>query len=358
MKILFTGGGTGGHVIPNIAIINELKKNKNVQIFYIGSKDGIEKKLIKDQGIVYKEIETGKLRRYLSKKNIEDFFKVFRGIKQAKAIIEELKPDVIFSKGGFVSVPVVLGARNKKIPIIIHESDITPGLANKISLPFADKICISFPETIKYVNKNKTMLTGTPVRGELFDGDENKAYKYLGMKKEKPIITIMGGSLGSECLNRCIRKSINELTKVYQIVHICGKGKVAEEYKQEGYVQYEYVGDELKDILKVTDLIISRAGANSLFEILMLSIPNILIPLSKKASRGDQIVNAKSFEKQGFSYVLEEEKLTSQSLIHSINKVLEEKDKYIKNMKNTKLKSGTQQIVELIESYEKGGTTK
>lgn len=349
MKVAFTGGGSGGHVTPNIAIINELKKEENIEIFYIGSKDGIEKELIEKENIKYYGVSAGKLRRYLSKKNISDFFKVFKGIKEASKILKEEKPDVLFSKGGFVSVPIVIAASRNRIPIIIHESDITPGLANKISLPFATKICVSFPETMQKVNRKKAVLTGSPIREEIFKGDKEKGYKFTKFNKQKPVITIMGGSLGAEALNRSVRNILDNLLNNYQIVHLCGKGKIDETLlDRKGYNQYEYIYDELKDILAITDLVITRAGANSIFEFLLLRKPNILIPLSKKASRGDQILNAKSFERQGFSKVLLEEDLTDSSLKERIKEVMIDKIQYITSMEKSNIKNGTKVIKEII----------
>ncbi len=348
MKIVFTGGGSGGHVTPNIAIIEEMKKDH--EIIYIGSINGIEKKLIEDINIPYKSIETGKLRRYLSKENLKDFFKVFKGISEAKKLLKEINPDIVFSKGGFVSVPVVIGASLNKIPIVIHESDMTSGLANKIAMPFAKKICVSFEETMKNEKRKNMILTGTPVRREIFEGSKEKGYKFTGLTKDKPIIIVMGGSLGAESVNKSVRENLDELTKEYQIIHLCGKGKVSKEHENiKGYIQYEYVSSELKDMFAVSDLIITRAGANSIFEILLLTKPNILIPLSKKASRGDQILNAESFRKQGFSYVIEEEELTSRKLSDSIKEVLNNKDTYIEAMKKTTLKNGTETIINILE---------
>ena len=357
MKIVFTGGGSGGHVIPNIAIIKELEKefsknkNEKLEILYIGSKNGIEKNLVMDLGIDYREISTGKLRRYryLSKDNIKDIFNVFKGIKEAKNIIKKEKPDVVFSKGGFVSVPVVLGAHSAKVPTIIHESDMTPGLANKISIPFAKKICVTFPETLDMVKKGKGILTGSPVREEILKGDKEKGLKFLGFDNKKKIILVIGGSQGSVALNRAIKENADELLKKYQIVIICGEGKRDESLdSKKGLKQFEYLKGELADVFACSDYVVSRAGAGMIYELLALAKPNVLIPLSKKASRGDQILNANSFENQGFSIVLDEDTLDSKKLLDGIQKLENEHEGMIKKMKATTLNKATQEIVKII----------
>lgn len=320
-KIILTGGGTAGHVTPNIALIPKLKE-AGFDILYVGSYDGIEKKLIEDVGIPYKGISSGKLRRYLSVKNLTDPFRVLKGIREAKQIIKSYKPDIIFSKGGFVSVPVVMEAHKCKVPAIIHESDMTPGLANKLAIPHATKVCCNFPETLDYIGKDKAILTGTPIRHELFTGDKISGLDFCGFTANKPVLMVVGGSLGSVVVNNAVREALPELLKTWQIVHLCGKGKADSSLEHiEGYVQYEYISSEMKDLFAMSDLIISRAGANAISEILALKKPSILIPLSAKASRGDQILNAKSFEKQGFSYVIEEENLTKDSLLQAISHV-------------------------------------
>lgn len=350
MKIIFTGGGSGGHVIPNIAIINSLKeKHPDIEIVYIGSKTGIEKELIGEQGIKYREISTGKLRRYLSKENIKDFFNVFKGIDDATKIIREEKPDLVFSKGGFVAVPVVIGAKKNKVPVVCHESDLTPGLANKIAKPFAKKVCVTFPETLEMVGK-KGVLCGSPIRSEILEGDKERGLKLLGFNKDKKVLLVIGGSLGSVALNNAIKDAIDELRERYQIIHICGKGKEDLIVKnKEGVKQFEYVSEELKDYFACSDLIISRAGAGSIFELLALAKPNLLMPLTKKASRGDQILNAESFEKQGFSMVIDEDTITKERLLGALTLLEEKSDDMISKMKETKLTKANENIIKVIE---------
>lgn len=348
-KILMTGGGTGGHVIPNLALIPRLQQ-EDFDIFYIGSINGIERKLIEETGIKYHPISSGKLRRYFDIKNFTDPFKVIKGLSQAFFIIKKEKPDVVFSKGGFVAVPVVIAASMLKIPVVAHESDITPGLANKLSQPYVSKLCVTFPESIKYVKDNKGVVTGTPIREELFKGDPVKAIEFLGFTGKKPVILIMGGSLGSKIINESIRKSLDLLTSKYDIVHLCGKGNLDNSLKdKEGYRQFEYISEELKDIMALSSMIITRGGSNSLFEILALKKPNIIIPLSRAASRGDQILNAESFEKSGYSIVIQEEELNSDILLDKINILEKNKVTYINNMKESKLQGAIDKIVNIIK---------
>ena len=313
-KIVLTGGGTAGHVTPNIALLPKLKE-AGYEIYYIGSYEGIERKLIESYEIPYYGISSGKLRRYFDWKNFSDPFKVLKGYGQAISILKKLKPDVVFSKGGFVSVPVVMAAKHCKIPAIIHESDMTPGLANKLAIPSATKVCCNFPETLQYLPEGKAVLTGSPIRSELLKGDKVHALNFIGnFTAQKPTLMVIGGSIGSVVINDTVRKALPELLKEYQVVHLCGKGNLAPELDgTQGYVQYEYIKEELNDLFALADIVISRAGANAICELLALHKPNILIPLSAAASRGDQILNARSFEKQGFSYVLEEEKLLPES---------------------------------------------
>ena len=305
-KIILTGGGTAGHVTPNIALLPRLRE-AGFDITYIGSYNGIEKQLLKEQKIPYYGISSGKLRRYFDIKNFSDPLKVIKGLGQSMRLMRKLKPDIVFSKGGFVSVPVILAARFCHIPSIIHESDLTPGLANKLAIPNAAKVCCNFPETLKYLPEDKAVLTGSPIRKELLSG-----------------------------------------------IHMCGKGNIEESLKRTaGYKQFEYIGAELNDIFALADLVISRAGANSICELLALHKPNILIPLSANASRGDQILNAQSFEKQGFSVVIEEEIITPDKLLNIIHETYKNREHYIQAMKQSNTINSVEKIVSLIEETAK-----
>lgn len=352
-RIILTGGGTAGHVTPCIALLPELKK-EGYDIHYIGSYQGIERKLIEGYGIPYHGISSGKLRRYFDPKNFTDPFKVMKGYLEACKLMKTLKPDIVFSKGGFVSVPVVLAAKKYKIPAIIHESDMTPGLANKLAIPAAKKVCANFPETIHYLPKDKAVLTGTPIRKELFSGNKLKGLDFCGFTANKPVILVIGGSTGSRAINEIIRGMLATLLKDYQVIHLCGKGNLKESLERTpGYVQYEYIQKELSDLFAAADLVISRAGANAICELLALRKPNILIPLPQGASRGDQILNAESFERQGYSYVLKEEDLSIAVLLKAINEVMDHKNDYIEAMNQSKLNDSIQTILQLIKENQR-----
>ena len=351
--IVLTGGGTAGHVTPNIALIPALK-DAGYQISYIGSYNGIERKLIEELGIPYYGISSGKLRRYFDPKNFSDPFRVLKGFHEAKKLLKQLKPDVIFSKGGFVTVPVVIAAKRCKIPAIIHESDMTPGLANKICIPSAARVCCNFPETLQYLPKDKAVLTGSPIRRELLTGDRLSGLQYTHLSADKPIILVIGGSLGSVTVNQAVRSILPQLLTNFQVIHICGKGNLDESLiGTEGYVQYEYVDKPLRHLFAAADLIISRAGANAICEISALAKPNILIPLSANASRGDQILNARSFERQGYSKVLEEESVNAQTLQSAIREVYENRQTYINAMKKSSHTDSIGRILSLIQECER-----
>ena len=352
-RIVLTGGGTAGHVTPNIALIPSLQK-EGYEIHYIGSYDGIERKLIEEMGITYYGISSGKLRRYFDLKNFSDPFKVIKGYTEARKLLKKINPDIIFSKGGFVTVPVVIAAKHLGISAIIHESDMTPGLANKLAIPSATKVCCNFPETMKYLPEGKSVLTGSPIRHELMEGSKEKALHFLGFTSDKPVIMIIGGSLGSVAINNAIRNNLDTLLEQFQLVHLCGEGKLDPSFEgKKGYRQFEYIKKELADIFALSDVVISRAGANAICELLALRKPNILIPLSAAASRGDQILNARSFEKQGFSVVIEEEQLTKESLSAAIKEVYEHKEKYSSAMKNSSQTDAIATIVKLIQENSK-----
>ncbi len=348
-KIILTGGGTAGHVTPNLALCPELKKN-GFEINYIGSYNGMEKDLVEKSGIPYYGISSGKLRRYFDLKNFTDPFRVMKGYFEARHLIKKLKPDVVFSKGGFVAVPVVMAASHAGIPVISHESDMTPGLANKLSLAFCTKICCNFPETLQYLPEDKAILTGCPIREELLTGDRESGLKLTGFNSSKPVLLVMGGSLGSVKVNQAVRSILPDLLKDYQIVHLCGKGNLDETLtSMPGYVQYEYMSEPLKHLFAMADIIISRAGANAICELLALQKPALLIPLSAAASRGDQILNAKSFKKQGFSDVLEEEDVTPETLYQAVSSLYENRETYIQAMKNSNQSNAVLRVVSLIK---------
>lgn len=348
-RIVLTGGGTAGHVTPNLAIIPRLQR-QGYDIHYIGTNDGIEKQLLQYAKVPYHSITAGKLRRYLDMKNVTDTLKITKGFMQALGIVRKLKPDVVFSKGGFVSCPVVWAAWVNRIPVVLHESDMTPGLANKLSLPFASKICYTFPETSKHIPEGKGILTGIPVRESLLTGSAEKGRSLCGFSDRKPVILVTGGSQGAEILNRTVRTALNDLLAKFQICHLCGKGGTdASLNSVKGYRQFEYVNDELPHLFAMSDVLLSRAGATTLFEILALKKPNLLVPLSLRVSRGDQILNAKSFQEQGFSHVMEEEAFTPEALVKSITELYNSRSSYIKAMDVAKASSSADIVIDIID---------
>ncbi|MCD7737304.1 MAG: undecaprenyldiphospho-muramoylpentapeptide beta-N-acetylglucosaminyltransferase [Lachnospiraceae bacterium] len=348
-RIILTGGGTAGHVTPNIALIPRLQE-LGYTIQYIGSYEGIEKKLIEELGIPYSGISSGKLRRYFDLKNFSDPFRVVKGYFEAKKILKEFHPDIIFSKGGFVAVPVVQAAKSLHIPVIIHESDMTPGLANRLALPAATKVCCNFPETLSSLPEGKAVVTGSPIRQELHSGNRLAGMKFCGFSADKPVLLIIGGSLGSVAVNQAIRGILPELLKSFQVVHLCGKGNLDEDLKNTtGYVQYEYIKQELPDLFALADVVVSRAGANAICELLDLRKPNLLIPLPAASSRGDQILNARSFEKQGFSEVLMEDDITPEVLLSRIQDLYQNRQTYISAMEHSAASDAVTKITALIE---------
>lgn len=353
-KIVLTGGGTAGHVTPNIALIPRLKE-LGYEIFYVGSYDGIEKKLIEDFDIPYYGIATGKFRRYFDPKNFSDPFRVLKGMSEARKYLKEIKPNVVFSKGGFVSVPVVRAAAMLKIPCIVHESDMTPGLANKLCIPVATKVCCNFPETMKLLPAEKAVLTGSPIREELLRGRKEAAYELCGFDSSKPVIMVIGGSQGSAAINQAVRDALPELLADFQIVHLCGKEKMDNLLlTTKGYKQFEYIKSELKDIFAMADIVISRAGANAINELLALKKPNLLIPLPSTSSRGDQLLNAKSFESQGFSIVVDEDDLTTKLLVEKVQELYFTRLTYVETMGKSSQRDAISTIIDIIENVSAG----
>ena len=351
MKIVLTGGGTAGHVTPQLAIIPKLLE-EGWQIDYIGSEDGIERELISAvPGVSYHAIKTGKLRRYHDLKNLTDPFKVLHGASQATALIKSIAPDVIFSKGGYVSVPVVYGGALNGVPIVMHESDMTSGLANKVCLPFAKVLLCTFPETAAAVGK-KGLYVGAPIRPHLLNGNRERGIKLFGFADSKPILLVMGGSLGAQAINRAVRGAITELTKRFQVLHICGNGNTDATYESmKGYVQTEYLNDEMADALACADVVVSRAGSNSICELLALRKPALLIPYPSTASRGDQVVNARSFLNRGYSRVLEQDELTPETLLKGVIDVYRDRGQLIESMSRSRSEDSVSKIIEQIKLY-------
>ncbi len=355
-KIVLTGGGSAGHVTPNIALLPSLKE-AGYEITYLGSYDGIEKKLIGDFDIPYVGISTGKFRRYLDLKNFTDPFRVIKGFSEARKFLKSYQPDVVFSKGGFVSVPVVRAAASLGIPCIIHESDMTPGLANKLCIPVAKKVCCNFPETLKLLPEDKAVLTGSPIRAELAQGNKLAGFNLCGFNANTPVIMVIGGSLGAANVNKAVRESLNKLLEDFQVVHLCGKDKVDNLLlNKQGYKQFEYIKAELKDLFAMADVVISRAGANAICELLALKKPNILIPLPTSSSRGDQLLNAQSFEAQGFSIVINEDDLTPELLVDKVHELYFSRQLYHDAMTKSGQMDSIKTIMKLLETVRNEST--
>ena len=351
-RIVFTGGGTAGHVTPNLSLI-KLFQQEDWEIDYIGSAEGIEKEMIEAVGIPFHSVSSGKLRRYFSIKNILDPFKILVGIMQAYFLLLRLKPNVVFSKGGFVAFPVVVGAWLNRIPIIAHESDMSPGLANKLCFPFVNKICLTFEAGKKHFKcQDKLEVTGTPIRQQLFDGSKEKGLALCGFQQGKPCLLVIGGSLGAGSINQSIRDTLSQLTQQFQVIHVCGKGKQEPRLENTpGYKQFDYVNEELADLFAAADVVVSRSGANSLCEILALAKPHVLIPLSTQVSRGDQIQNARYFEQLGISVVIQDEALNAKTLLDAVNKVTSDTEQIISKIKALHIGSATDKISVIIKEY-------
>ncbi|QRN03411.1 undecaprenyldiphospho-muramoylpentapeptide beta-N-acetylglucosaminyltransferase [Legionella sp. MW5194] len=349
-KIVLTGGGSAGHVTPNLAMIENLEE-EGWQIDYIGSADGVEKQIIGKTRVPFHPIQSGKLRRYFSWQNFLDPFKIVYGLIQAFWLLRRLNTDLVFSKGGFVAFPVVVAAWLNRIPVVAHESDMSPGLANRLCLPFVNKLCVTFAPAKNHVKRrDKVAITGTPIRRQLLNGSRQRGLALCGFNDKQAILLVIGGSLGAQVINQAVRDALPKLSHSYQIIHLCGKGKVDESLKTvPGYFQLEYASDELADLFAAADVVVSRAGANALYEILALQKPHVLIPLSAKVSRGDQIENAGYFKEQGISIVIPQEELTTDRLLTAIDEAEANQQDIIRRIKSLKIESATVKIMNLIK---------
>ena len=315
-RVVFTGGGTAGHVVPAFPLIQKLLQ-EGVQVSYVGTRSGLEEALTRELGIHYYGISSGKLRRYFSWQNFTDVFRVLAGLLQAIVLIRRLRPDRVFSKGGFVSFPVVVAAWLWRVPVVAHESDLTPGLANRLALPFIRTLCVSFPVTAPPAFKGRLIFSGSPIREELLNGSADRGRTQLGIRENRRVLLIVGGSLGADAINEVVVEALPQLLEQMDVVHVCGPGKLSG-FDHPGYHPFEFVTEHWGDYLAAADLIVTRAGANSLFEMLALGKPNLLIPLSQKASRGDQIENAHWAQTEGYSVVVQEEALTVAVLLSAL----------------------------------------
>ena len=352
-KIVLTGGGTAGHVTPNLALIPRLQDD-GWEVHYIGAANSAEQELIsRVSGVRFYTVSVGKLRRYFDLKNFTDPFRVVKGVAQATAIIRKIKPNVVFSKGGFVSVPVVYGAKLNGVPVVIHESDMTPGLANKLCAPFAKVECCTFPEAVKYT-KGKGVHTGTPIRPELLNGSKEAGLRRFGLTDGRPVLMVVGGSSGAQAINACVREALPRLTGNFQVLHLCGKGNLNPDLTgTENYVQKEYLNEEMADAYACADIVLSRAGANALCELLAARKPALLIPYPKTASRGDQILNAESFRERGLSHVLMQEDMTPDTLVDAIIRLYHERGSLYQAMDAEPNGNGIEAVLAEIYKYAK-----
>lgn len=354
--IVLTGGGTAGHVSPNLALIPHLLK-KGYDIHYIGSKAGIERRLTALPGVTYHAIESGKLRRYFDVKNFSDPFRVLAACWQSLRLMKKIKPNVVFSKGGFVAVPVVWAAHKKRVPVLCHESDITPGLANRLSARYAKKICTTFPECANILG-TKGILTGTPLRAELFLGDREKGLRLAGFTGSKPVLLMMGGSQGARAVNIALREALPLILSTFDVIHLCGAGNLAPELEgTPGYFQIEFLEETLPDALAAADIVLSRAGANALCEFHALKKPMVLVPLPLSASRGDQILNARSYQKRGLARVLPQEDITADTLYQALLSAYEQRGSFLSAVAQAPVADGTQSVLEWIEKVQRSNDT-
>ncbi|MFH1513127.1 MAG: undecaprenyldiphospho-muramoylpentapeptide beta-N-acetylglucosaminyltransferase [Bacillota bacterium] len=351
-RIVLTGGGTAGHVTPHLSLIPRLQA-AGYEIHYIGRSSGIEYDMLHAiGGIVYHPISSGKLRRYFSLTNFTDMFRVGRGIVQSYRLIGNIRPDVCFSKGGFVSIPVVIAAHYRHVPTVCHESDLTPGLANRISARFATYVATTFSECADSLG-GKGVLTGTPLRRELFAGDRARGLRLAGFDGAKPVLLVTGGSQGAQAINLCLRQCLSELLPRMDVLHLCGAGNLDQSLTGlMGYKQFEFLQSEMPDAYAAADLVLSRAGANTLSELLALRKPMLLVPYPLSASRGDQIKNAESFAKQGFARVLQQEALTPETLTRELFTLLTQKELQKTAMEACPVQNGTDAVLRLIEDVQ------
>ena len=345
--IILTGGGTAGHVTPHLAILPYLKNDFD-KIYYIGSENGIEKEIIKKANIPYYSVSCAKFNRSFDLNNLKIPFKLYSGYLKALKIIDDVKPDVIFSKGGYVAIPTVLAGKKRNITVISHESDYSLGLANKITSKHCKKVLTSFPDTVLSLKNGE--FVGPPLRSSLFNTDKEKAIKTFGFNGNKPVLLVTGGSQGAFVINKSIRDALPDLLPKYDVIHICGKNNLSKEHNLKGYFQVEYM-DNIENAFTVASVCISRAGSNTLFELLALEKPCVLIPLPKGTSRGDQILNAEYFQKLGVVNVLPQQVLTPQSLALAVNSTYANRFNITRNLKNKPIKDASREISNILASY-------
>jgi UDP-N-acetylglucosamine--N-acetylmuramyl-(pentapeptide) pyrophosphoryl-undecaprenol N-acetylglucosamine transferase len=349
--VLFTGGGSAGHVVPSLPLIGHFAALGST-ISYVGSKEGPEAQLVAPLPASFFAIRSGKLRRYWSWRNLADVLWIVVGICQAIVLVRRLHPSIVFSKGGYVAFPVVVGAWFWRVPIVAHESDLTPGLANRLSLPFVDAVCTNFASTTFSLGDRPVIHTGTPLRADLLQGDADRGRAFVGATPEAPLILVVGGSLGAEALNRVVRSGLDSLLQLGVVVHVCGAKRTDASLQQRtGYRQFEFVGPEWGDVLAAADVVVSRAGANSLYELVALKKPHLLVPLPRSASRGDQISNAAYAETRGWSRVVAEEDLDAERLNAEVRAIYADRQRVVQALEGAQLGDGTQAVSGVLERF-------
>lgn len=347
--ILFTGGGTAGHVTPSLPLIGHFRE-LGWDVHYAGSLEGIERDLIMPTGVPYHALATGKLRRYFSWENLLDVGRVARGVWQGWRLCRRLRPDVVFSKGGFVSVPVVVGAWLARIPVVAHESDLTPGLATRLVAPLAHTVCTSFPDT-RVARARRQQHVGTPLRGGLLEGERQRGLDHAGLAGERPVLLVVGGSLGSQALNVLVREALPQLLLQFEIIHVCGRGNLAPELDGRcGYAQFEFVTEPYADLLAAADMVLSRAGANGLFELLLARKPALLVPLGLGASRGDQVENAGWAEARGLALQIDERGLDRERLQEALQALWSQRHALDERLQGLQVPDSKALLVDLLES--------
>ena len=321
--LLLTGGGTAGHVSPNLALLPVLRA-RGFQVEYVGSPDGMERELAERAGVPYHAVHVGKLRRYASVQNLLDPFRTLQGINEAQQLIRRLRPVAVFSKGGFVGVPPVVAAWLCGVPAVVHESDLSPGLANRLSFPFAKRVCVTFEETLARVPRAKGVHTGTPIRRELLAGDAAQARSRWKLSPSLRTLVVFGGSQGARALNDVVRSLVRQDLTGWQVLHVCGPGNLDPELeKRPAYHQFEYLHAEWPDALACADAVLCRGGANSLVEMVALGKLAIVVPLPAVASRGDQLENARRYASRGYGLAVAQEELTPERLRSALEELLQ-----------------------------------
>lgn len=358
-RIVLTGGGSAGHVVVNLALIPALEAD-GWDIAYIGSETGIERDLLTDfPKVRYYPIPTGKFRRARTwenmRRNVKDVGHVLSGVAEARRVLQRERPHIVFSKGGFVSVPVALAARHLKIPVITHESDRTPGLANKMLMPFAQRVLLTFERTADFVPKDKAYYLGPIIRPQMQDGSAREGLMRFGLKGEKPVLLVVGGSLGAARLNRLVWENLDALLQSFEIVHSVGAGKGDSQMEREGYVQVDYIRAGMNDAIAMADVVVSRAGSNAIFEFLYYQKPMLLIPY-QVGSRGDQVENAQEFERAGYAKVLDETSVTGDQFLAAVRDLRDHGDRYREAMRHFTFRDGISDILSLLNTYRTADT--